>query len=71
MFAPPPGGGFVCLRTEATIYCSVQCDNTSEFSSFPFNPYRCGPETDFLWTDPAAASYKELPQCDSKPIQIG
>ena len=56
----------MCLNTEDTIYCSVQCDNTAEFSDFPLNPYRCGPDTQFQWTDFVDNTYKELPQCDSK-----
>lgn len=65
-FAPPDGGGFVCLNSEDTVYCSVQCDNTSEFSGSPFNPYRCGPATKFLWKDFTEEIYKQLPQCDGK-----
>lgn len=65
-FAPPDGGGFVCLNSEDTIYCSVQCDNTTEFSATPINPYRCGPATRFLWMDFTEEIYKELPQCDGK-----
>ncbi|CAI8034077.1 hypothetical protein GBAR_LOCUS19222 [Geodia barretti] len=60
-FPPPPRGGFLCLRTEATIYCSVQCDNTSEFSSFPFNPYRCGPETIFYGKTPQQPLIRNCP----------
>lgn len=65
-FAPPVRGGFVCLNTEETIYCSVQCDNTGEFNTFPRNPYQCGPETNFLWVDYVEDTYKELPQCNCK-----
>lgn len=59
----------MCLNTQDTIYCSVHCDNTSEFSAFPLNPYQCGPATKFLWTDPIEEIHKQLPKCDGKDLK--
>lgn len=62
-FPPPARGGFVCLRQPAVIYCSVMCDNTSEFSTTPLNPYFCGRPSGSQWSDFTNRTYSQLPLC--------
>lgn len=65
VFDPPAGGAFVCVLTEEglQIYCSVLCDDQSEFTTFPLNPYSCGIFTSFKWKDFSNRTLSELPQC--------
>ncbi len=63
---PPKDGAFVCTFVEAEIYCSVMCSPTSEFTSFPDNPYRCGSSTKFHWENFFGECINQLPQCHGK-----
>lgn len=67
VFEPPDRGALVCLSVEAVqIYCSVMCDDMSEFSSFPLNPYTCGAITSFKWVDSTNRTRNILPECTGK-----
>jgi len=65
---PPKSGAFVCtsVETQVQIYCSVMCTPSSEFSSYPSNPYTCGVSTEFLWVNFFNESFNQLPQCNGK-----
>jgi hypothetical protein len=63
-FNPPDGGALICRLIEGVqIYCSVLCDDDSEFSSFPLNPYTCGALTNFKWIDSINQTISFLPEC--------
>lgn len=67
VFEPPEGGAFVCVSVEGLqIYCSVMCDDKSEFSTFPLNPYTCGAITNFKWVDSTNRTRNILPECSGK-----
>ncbi len=68
IFSPPDRGALVCLLlgNGNRIYCSVVCDNQSEFSDFPLNPYTCGDHTQFRWVNFFDITQDTLPQCSGK-----
>ena len=63
---PHEAGALICTTVpdEGQIYCSVLCNTTSEFSSFPLNPYVCGVFTAFKWIDFFNTTHSQLPQCN-------
>ena len=68
IFQPPARGAFVCISTEDQIYCSVICNEKSEFSAYPLNPYTCGANTMFEWRDIFNVFHSELPQCSGNML---
>lgn len=65
-FRPHEAGALACITVAdgAQIYCSALCDSTSEFSSFPLNPYTCGIFTGYQWVDFFNMTHNQLPQCN-------
>ena len=64
VFLPPQRGAFACISMgQLVIFCSVLCDDTSEFNTAPFNPFSCGVTTEFEWVDSTNFTYTRLPMC--------